>query len=294
MREVVAEMARDLLQRTLDLYAAVRTFQAAPSAATREQARRAFAAAALAWKRAQAFRSGPFASSQAFQRAAFWPASAAAIDSLLAAPVVGEQVVESAGVEARGLWALEQVLFAPRFEGAAEDAKLRSYALELTANVLGYARRLSRELGDARAFSRSFAAQGARSVEALGAQSVDTLELVRGKLDRAARLMVAPTAPELAVEGYYSRTSTDVMLALLIGTEALYRGGLEELATSVEPRVAPRVRGAYSRLHERVRALGPQLELAPATRPQAFRAAVGALAELKHVYEVELRSALDS
>lgn len=285
VREVVADMARDLSQQTRDLHAAVTAFGKAPSVATREEARRHFADAALAWKRAQAFRSGPFVSSQAFQRAAFWPVSVAAIDLALSAPVVDEPLVEGLGADARGLWALEFALFSERRPA---DEKLRRYAREVSANVLGYAQRLSRELGDGHAFARSFAEQGAHSVASLGAQSSDTLEIVRGKLERAAR-----TPPELSVEGYYSRTSTDVLQALLVGTERLYRGGLEELATRVEPRIAPRVRAAFALLHERIRALGPQLDLAAATQPEAFRAVVSALAELKHVYEVELRSALE-
>lgn len=288
-REVVADLAGDLAHRTRELHLAVTVFSNEPRPATRHDARRRFLDAVLAWKRAQAFRSGPFVSSHAFQRAAFWPTSSAAVGAALAAPVLDEQLVEGLGVEARGLWALEYLLFAPRFEEAMDDVKLRRYARELSANVLGYSRRLSSELGDAREFARSFAQGGADSVATLGAQSVDTLEILRGKLERAGR-----SPPELSVEGYLSRSSTDVLDALLTGTESLYRGGLEELATRVEPRVAPRVRGAFARLHERVHALGPQLELAVATRPEALRSAVSALAELKHVYEVELRSALEA
>lgn len=293
VREVVAEMARDLSQQTGELHAAVLALDKEPRVVTLEHARECFGTSALSWKRAQAFRSGPFVSSQAFPRAAFWPASRAAIDAALAAPRVDEQLVEGLGVDARGLWALEYALFSPRADALLQDEKLRAYARELSRNVRGYAQRLSRELGDARAFARAFAEQGAHSVATLGAQSSDTLEVARGKLERAARAVAERTPPELAVEGHYSRTSTAVLRALLSGTEGLYRGGLEELATRVEPRVGPRVRAAFTLLHERVDALGPQLDLAAATQPDAFRAAQGALAELKHVYEVELRSALE-
>lgn len=292
VREVVAEMARDLSQQTREMHAAVAAFARGPSMTARARARERFTSAALAWKRAQAFRAGPFVSSQAFQRAAFWPASVPAIEGALSAPVVDEQLIQGLGVEARGLWALEYALFSPRFEGSGADEKLLGYARELSANVLGYAERLRRELGDARAFAHAFAQEGEQSVAALGAQSSDTLEVVRGKLARAARAVAESTAPELAVEGFHSRTSTEVLRALLVGTERLYRGGLEELATRVEPQVAGRVRGAFALLHQRVGALGPQLEVAVSARPEAYRAAVGALAELAHVYEVELRSAL--
>jgi hypothetical protein len=285
---VVAGMARDLTAQTQALHLAVTKLDDSPGAAARDEARRRFASAVRAWKRAQAFRSGPFVTSQAFPRATFWPARAEAVDAALAAPVLDEQLVEGLTVDARGLWALEYLLFAPRFEGSIGDAKVRRYARELSANVLGYARRASRELGDARAFARVFARSTSQSVAALGAQSVDTLEFVRGKLERATRM-----PPQLALEGYYSRTSTDVAAALLEGTESIYLGGLEELAERVDPRVPPRVRAAFSRLHGCFRALGPELDVAARTRPEAFRAATRALAELKHVYDIELRSVLD-
>lgn len=299
VREVVAEMARDLAQQTRALHEAVRKLERAPSVASRSLARQRFLGAAGSWKRAQAFRSGPFVSSQAFQRAAFWPASARLIDDALSAEVIDEQLVEGLGVDARGLWALEYVLFAPRFEpsslgDAAPDVKLRRYALELSANVLGYAERLSRRLGDARRFARELGARGQTSVTALAGQSHDTLEIVRGKLERVARAVTDGTPLALAVEGYYSRSSTETLRALVVGADALYVGGLQELAARVEPDVARRTRKSFTRLQDCVRALAPELDVAFRTQPGPFRAAKDALAELQHVCEVELRSALEA
>ncbi len=291
VREVVAEMARDLTRQTRALHEAVTEHWQRPGATSRALLRQRFTSAALAWKRAQAFRSGPFVSSQAFQRAAFWPASAAAIDNALAAPVVDEQLVEGLGVDARGLWALEYALFE---RDATLDEKRRRYARELSVNILGYAERLSRKLGDAQSFAREFGAAGEHSVTTLAAQSQDTLEIVRGKLERVERAVSGGTALELAVEGYYSHSSTANLRALVVGAEGLYSGGLQELAARVAPDVARRTRDSFVRLQERILTLEPELEIAVRTQPGQFRAVKDALAELQHTYEVELRSALEA
>jgi predicted lipoprotein len=294
VRGVVADMAQGLTRRTRSLHDAVDAYESAPSASARAAARLRFGPAARSWKRAQVFRSGPFASSQAFHRAAFWPIDPSAIERAVSAAVPFEQLVEGSAVDARGLWALEYSLFSPGFEASSSDPKLAAYSRELSANVVGYAERLARLLGDGRLFARSFSAAGAASVAALHAHSVDTLEVARGKLERARLAVTEGTPLERAVEGYYSASSTDVLRAVLSGAEALFEGGLAELAASVEPEVAGHVRAAFSRLNASASALPPRLEVAAAIEPQLFRSVELALGELRHVYLVELGSALEA
>ena len=83
---------------------------------------------------------------------------------MLSAPApIDEQRVEGLGVDARGLYALEYLLFDPRSANAmalANDphgARARAYALELAANVRGYADRVQRLLGDGHDYAKSFA-----------------------------------------------------------------------------------------------------------------------------------------
>jgi len=300
VREVVAELARDLVAETRALHAAVSALARAPGADARERARRAFQRAAPAWKRAQAFRSGPFASSQIFQRAAFWPTNVAAVDALLAAPTaIDEALVEGLGVDARGLWALEYVLFAPCFAEALGavapfGARLRSYAQEVAVSTLGYALRLARELGDARRYARAFAAAGQASLNELTAQQLDTLEIVRGKLQRASRAVAERTPLETALEGYFCGRSSELTAALLVGAQRLYLGGLCELVADQAPEVDARVRASFTSLEHAFRALPPSLALAVTARPAALRAALLALDGAQHVLEVEMRAALEA
>jgi uncharacterized protein len=294
VRGVVADMAQDLTRRTRSLHDAVEAYAVTPSAAARSAARQRFVPAARSWKRAQAFRSGPFAASQAFQRAAFWPIDPALLERALSTPVAFEQLVQSSSADARGLWALEYALFSPNLAATSSDPKLAAFSRELSANVLGYAERLARLLGDAHAFASTFSGAGAASVAALQAHSVDTLEVARGKLERARRTAVEGTAPERAVEGYYSGSSTEVLRAVLSGAEDLFQGGLAELAAGVEPEVTRHVSAAYERLNARCSALHPRLEVAAATQLESLRSMELALAELRHVYDVELGSALEA
>lgn len=295
VRGVVADMARDLTRRTRALHDAVQVLAVTPRAASRAAARQRFGAAALSWKRAQVFRSGPFAESQAFHRAAFWPVDPAAIERALSTPVALEPLVESSRADARGLWALEYALFSPGFfDTSSPDPRRAAFSRELSANVLGYAQRLAQLLGDARVFARAFSAAGAASVATLQAHSVDTLEVARGKLERARRAALEGVPPERAVEGYYSGSSRDVLRAVLSGAEALFQGGLAELAAQVAPEVARHVQAAFERLNARASVLDPRLEVAAATQPQGMRSVEVALAELRHAYDVELTSALEA
>ncbi len=109
---VVVGMARELRSESDALYVALRDLSGAPSPERQRTAQAVFKRAALAWKQAYAFRLGPFVDSNAFQRAAFWPARATSIDAVLGAPEpIDEQRIEQLGVDARGLWALEYLLF---------------------------------------------------------------------------------------------------------------------------------------------------------------------------------------
>ena len=297
-------MARDVVTETRALHVAVRAFRDDASAEHQQAAQLSFKSAALAWKRARAFRSGPFASTQAFQRAAFWPASTVAIEAVLAAPgAIDESLVEGLGVDARGLYALEYLLFgdaiAPVIAAMGDQGlRVRAYAVELSSNVLGYASRLGRTLGDGQAFARSFADGGQASVNALTAQNLDSLEMIRGKLVRVARAVDAHAPLVTAVEGYFSRASVDIAQALLSGTRQLYLGGagggLAELVAAASPEIDQHVRQCFADADARFGALPRALEIAFTTRPGAFHAASASLEALQHVLKVEMLSALES
>ena len=296
-------MARDMRDSSSALYLALRSLSQEPSPDRQRATQAVLRRTMLAWKQAYPFRAGPFVSSEAFPRAAFWPARASSIDAILkATDPIDERLVEGLGVDARGLFALEYLLFeVQNAELAAvrnddHGARVRSYALELGANVRGYADRVQRLLGDGRGYAADFARDGQRSVAALVTQTRDTLDVVSGKFARLERAAREGLPLPFAVEGYFSGSSLEIVLAILAGTEALYsgrgRGGLSELVMSVSSPIDAHVRDSFREAERRVRAMGAPLEVALGTQPERFRSAVEALSELRHVVDVELHGAL--
>jgi len=301
--EVVLGMARELRAASSALHAELRALSTEPTGERSSAAQAAWKRAALAWKRAFAFRIGPFIDSEAFAHAAFWPARPTLIDAVLAdREAIDERRVQAQGVDARGLYALEYLLFeedaARVLRLASEDrgARARAYALELSANVHGYAERIQRLLGDGRSFAERFSAAGQQSVETLLSQALDTLSVVSGKFARVERARSENRPLPFAVEGYYSGTSLDIVLALVAGLRQLYlgggSGGLSELVAAASKPIDEHVRATFRETERRLRALESPIEVALDAHPAQFRSGADAIVELRHVIEVEMVSAL--
>jgi uncharacterized protein len=301
--DVVLGMARDMRTESSALHAALRALSSEPSAEHHASSRAAFTRTTLAWKRASAFRAGPFVSSNAFQRAAFWPARSQLIDDVLDSPEpIDESRIEALAVDARGLYALEYLLFdADNARGMGvsshlHGARARAYALELGANVRGYADRVQRSLGDGQDYAKRFAGGQKASLDTLVAQTLDTLSVALGKFDRIERARRENVPLPAAVEGYFSGTSHQIVLAIVTGTRLLYsgsgKGGLSELVAAASQPIDDHVRQSFDGAEQRLHALGMPLETALDKQPGQFHAAAAAIRELRHVLEVEMQSAL--
>lgn len=301
--DVVLGMARDMRTESSALHAALRALSNQPSVEHQRSAQAAFTLATLAWKRASTFRAGPFVSSNAFQRAAFWPARSQLIDDVLDSPEpIDEPRVEALAVDARGLYALEYLLFdaanASRMAISSDlhGARARAYALELGANVRGYADRVQRSLGDGQAYAKRFAGEHKASLDALVAQALDTLSVTLGKFDRIERARRENVPLPAAVEGYFSGTSHQIVLAIVTGTRLLYsgggKGGLSELVAAASQPIDDHVRQSFDAAEQQLGALGMPLESALDREPSRFHAAATTVRELRHVLEVEMQSAL--
>jgi len=309
--EVVLGMAREMRAESKALHAELRALSSGPSVERQRAAQAAFKRTIWAWKQAYAFRSGPFVSSDAFQHAAFWPTRATLIDGVLSdREPIDEQRVVQLGVDARGLYALEYLLFDDRKaramlpsgdgdgDGADDGERVRAYALELSANILGYAERIRRLLGDGRAYAASFAQAGKSSVDTLVSQTLDTLAVVSGKFARVERARSENRPLPFAVEGYFSKSSLEIVLAIVAGAQKLYlgggSGGLSELVASASKRIDDHVCAAFRETERQLRAVGMPIEAALDAQPSRFHSAAVAVTELRHVIEVELVSALSS
>ena len=301
--EVVLGMARELHAESSALHAALRALSSEPGLERQAAAQATFRRATLAWKQAYAFRTGPFVSSEAFQRAAFWPTRATLIESILNdQEPIDERRVQQLGFDARGLYALEYLLFEPAHaqsmphSGDVHGQRARAYALELSANVLGYADRIQRLLGDGRSYAASFSRAGKQSVDILVSQTLDTLSVVSGKFARVERARSQNLPLPFAVEGYFSGSSLEIVLAIVAGAQRLYlgggSGGLSALVASASKPIDEHVRRSFRTAEQRLRAMGTPIEVAWDAERERFTSAALAVAELRHVIEVEMVSAL--
>jgi predicted lipoprotein len=304
-RDVLGGMARDAFREASALHGAVQELCHWPDPTHHAAARRALAATLLSWKRAYAFRSGPFARSRAFQRAAFWPVSTAAVDAVLASQrPLAEHRVKALGVDAKGLFALEYVLFAAPFAGHLSDPvslageRARRFARELSTDVLAYAQRAVRLLGDGEAYAAGFARAGQQSIAELLAQSIDTVDIVAGKLDRVVRAAAQERPRSLAVEGYFSGMSLAIASALVDGTRQLYLGrgggGLAELVAHASVPVDAHARALFADVEASLGAVGKPLEIGVDTAPERIPIASASLAALARLLNGDVRVALDA
>jgi predicted lipoprotein len=182
--------------------------------------------------------------------------------------------------------------------GDEHGARVRAYGLELSSNVLGYAERIQRLLGNGQDYAASFSKAGKLSIDSLASQSLDTLSVVSGKFARVERARTENRPLPFAVEGYFSKSSLEIVLAIVAGTKRLYlgggSGGLSALVASASKPIDEHVCAAFLEAEQRLRAIDMPIEVALEAQPTRFSAAAAAVAELRHVIDVEMVSALAS
>src|SRR5437773_827192 len=112
---VLSTGVRGAVSASHDLHAAVSQLASAPSAQAADAARSAWIAAAVRWKRANAFRDRQLVASSELVRAAFWPPRPRAIDDLARSDApLSDAYVDQLGADVRSLYAMEYLLFADR------------------------------------------------------------------------------------------------------------------------------------------------------------------------------------
>lgn len=276
VQHTVRDQLRDMVSESRALNAALERN------AETDSIRAAFERAALAWKRAQSFRVGPLIESNALSQACFWPARPEVIRGVLSdGAALDAPRIQGLGVEARGIFSLEYLLFATD-----RGERERRYALELSRNVLGYAERVQRRFGDGRTVSVS--------VEQLMAQAVDTADMIVGKFARIERAEERHEALDAVVEGAFSGSSTKLARALLGGTTDLYRAVLGPLVARASEPIAKRTQALLGDADAQLAALGQPLERAFVADRAGFDRAKTAADTLKHCLQVEAAATLQS
>lgn len=306
VREVVVPATASVVATSKALEATAGVLATAPSLEALRAARATFRPAVLAWKRAQCFRHGPMVETNAFVRTLFWPPRPEAIETALRATgSIDERFVASLGVDARGVYAVESLLFPLEHDEAASaalfagetGARRRELTRALTANVVQYASKASEALGDGVAYAARFS-QGAQvSLSILINQMIGTVEgLAANRLEHVLLFEQKHRLEPKEVEGWPSGLSHELALAQLTGTERLYRGGksggLAALTRATAPAIEARVSQRYVAAVAAVSALQAPLERVVTTDRATLVAAAAATKALELAIKVDLASAL--
>jgi len=304
IEQVVAPNTAAVAESSRRFDAEIGRLVAEPTLTTLHAAREQWQRALLSWKRANAFRQGPIMDSNNLLRAMFWPVRTAAIEELLAdTEVIDDASVDVMGVDRRGLFALEYLLYsAPTdaevvagFAAPAGERRAR-LARALSANVALHADRVARALGDGKAYGGKFAEGEQDSLNRLVLQMVSTVEHVfTRRLVRISELAKSGRLEAGEVEGGRGRMSQQIALTYLRASEQLYVGGDPALSRLVHAKAAvvdERIRAAFSGALSAISNLALPLEEAVLRDPQKFAAATATVNQLERALKTELASAL--
>ena len=179
-------LVRDAGELTLRMRALSSDCQGLPAAHS------AWRRALLSWERVYVFRVGPLVENSGLLRARFWPTREAALRARLAeAEPLSARDVEQLGVDVRGMYALEWLLFGPPERGLCDSAEVgtraRAAAVAFALNVQGYADRALAQLGDGSTLAKALGSDAQESVSRLVNQMVGTVETLAS--DRLATVL---------------------------------------------------------------------------------------------------------
>jgi uncharacterized protein len=289
---------RAVVEASAVLRARLAELERGPDALKLSAAQAAWKRALLAWERMQAFRSGPIVESRALLRAMFWPPRIASIQALCREPSrLDEAQVERLGVDVRGMFALEWLLFAEpagrltRAEGSCERALASAFA----RNVEHYAKAAQSQLGDGAALADDLSRAEAEGVRRFVNLMIMGVEELASEGLAAALEARAPHPREL--RGGYSGSSSELLFTQLMATEQLYLGergaaGLGSLVKQAAPPIDAHLRALFAAAHRRVQALDAGLDVLAARDRPRLEQAQAALKELERALKDELTSAL--
>lgn len=306
VNEVVAVDLLEVERRSRDLARAARRLLDAPAEAELVALRAAWRRAALAWKRASAFREGPLLSSGALARAAYWPTRSAAICEVLRAErAPSAALVAELGADVKGLYALEYLLFDPksallpwqRLSGSG-GARTRELVCHYAEDVCALAEQALRLLGrGGGSFAISFSRTGQQGLTKLVTVLADAVEnLVVARLTLVLWLESMQRLRAVDVEGGPAGISHELALALLLGSQRIYAGarggGLADLVEHAAPQIHARVKRAFEGSIAALRGFAAPIESVAQRERGRVESALRTAKDLELTLKTELPSAL--
>jgi predicted lipoprotein len=304
IERVLLPNVQDIARASHKLQAAIAPLCAAPSDATLAAAQLAFRDACAAWQRGYAFQEGPLVTTGALLRAAFWPVQPRAISELLTAdtPIDAEQIA-ALGVDKKGLFALEQLLFSDPSEAAPQifsRPERRARAAQLTAalaaDVVAHAERASTALGDGTSYRDEFARAGQSSLNRLVNLLLNNVEGLVMRLQRTVRLADTHRLRSTDVQAAKSGMSNDVLRAWFSVCTHIYHAdrdySLAALVQRAAPALASPLEQRFTLADQALSAVSAPLDHAVREQPQRVSAALDTLRALEVAVRAEVVSAL--
>jgi predicted lipoprotein len=261
----------------------------------------AWRAAALAWDRVYVFRLGPIVENSGLLRARFWPLRSAVLaERVYAPPPLDPMQVDQLGIDLRGIYALEWLLFVDGGTLLADSergALARTAAGAFALNVQAYANEALTQLRDGGPLADKLCEQAQATVSKMVNQLVGTVEALA--TDRLATVLEMHAFKNLRaseVVGAPSGSSRELVLAQLRAADRMYRpgdgNGLSALVLPVAPAIDERVRARFDKAVELVNQIDGPLEVVVVRDRKKLEEAFRALKELEVALKVDLASAL--
>lgn len=300
---VVVTEARDLGAAQRALTEKLAEFDRAASENALRSARSSWKNAVRHWVRVESLSVLSTGDGRILLRAAFWPPRIASLEELLRDQSAGSAPqIETLGVDVRGMYALEWLLFGDPAQyilaATPEGARLRMLALAFARDIERHALELVRVTAAGDALSSALTRDAQATLSRLVNLTTGALEqLVTDRLRPAlARRTRAPLAPR-EIRGGLSGVSSELVAAQLDVIERVYLGGetgpgIAVLVGAVAPAVEQHLRASFRSARERVDGLDRSLEqLAQQDQPR-IAAAHAAIRALERVLKTEVASAL--
>jgi hypothetical protein len=264
-------------------------------------AQHAWREALLAWERVYVFRLGPIVENSGLLRARFWPLRSAALaERVHAPPPLEPRQVDKLGVDLRGMYALEWLLFVDRATLQADTAQgslARAAAKAFAINVQHYADEASTRLRDGASLADRLCEQSQQTVSKIVNQQIGTIESLA--MEHVASVLEMHALKNLRpseVQGSPSGSSRELVLAQLRAADRIYRFGegygLFALVAQVAPQIEQRVRARFDEALASVDAIDGPLEVVVVRDRNKLERAFRALKELELALKVDLASAL--
>ena len=303
VKHVALPELRTLASTQHALTTSLATLERAPNEATLAAATAAWKAAALAWVRVEALRVPVNDGGRNLLRAEFWPTRGAQIEELLHdGSALDADQIEALGVDVRGMYALERLLFtepaAQLLTASSEGSRTRLLARALAQNVERHALELTQTTGTGDTWAKGLTHDAAASLSRFVNMTTASLEQLASErlgpaLTRGTRTPV--TARE--IRGGFSGISSQLVQAQFGTIERLYLGdqtcpGIATLLKPATPAVEQHVRTLFRTAHTRLAELALSLDQLAQLREPRIAHAHTALKELERALKTEASSAL--